>query len=92
MSHFVAIAQPGRLRTWRRVGGRLVPWRDLTGSETELALALKVTRELSELAAARGGWEEILRDDLDFVKPVEPLKTRPRGASRHLGNRPLRVV
>lgn len=92
MGHFVAIAQPGRLRTWRRIGGRLVPWRDLTGSSVELALALKVSRELSELAAARGGWDAVFRDDLDFVKPVEPLKTRPRRPSRNLGNRPFRVV
>lgn len=58
-----------RLRLWRRIDGRLVPWTTVTGDEARLRVALGFAQELSRLAVEGGGWAQVFRLGFDAPEP-----------------------
>ena len=68
----------GKLKLWRNVAGRLVPWLVVFGDEARLARALSAAREVDELALGLGGWAKVLRFGLDAPEPRHLVKVVPR--------------
>lgn len=66
----LALIRGRRLVLYRRIGGKLALWRELTGEPDELARAIASAREVTSLALSLGGWANALRLGLNPSKPV----------------------
>jgi hypothetical protein len=88
----LGILEEGRLRLWRRIGGRLVPWREIHGDDGRLLRALSAARELDALAGDVGGWTEAFRLSLDPLEPRNPRKVVARVLPKDSLDRSLRKL